>query len=115
MDYFYVADSIMVAVNREKGKMQGCKDTFLVTENFTDHWGGQITRIGKILSSVQTVAEKVLFDLSLDGKITGNISYRQQGKEDSKQRHQYVQKLRGTPIVHSEIGNYVVQFQHFEN
>lgn len=68
MDYFYVAESIMVAVNREKGKMQGCKDTFLVTENFTDHWGGQITRVGKILSLVQTVAEKVLFDLSLDGK-----------------------------------------------
>ena len=89
MDYFYVADSIMVAVNREKRKIKVCKDTFLVTENFTDHWGGQITRIGMI----QTVAEEVWFDLSLDGRITGNISYRQQEKEDSKQRHQYVQKL----------------------
>lgn len=60
MDCFYVADGIMIVVDRGKGKILVCKDTFLVVEDFIDHWGAQITRVGKILSLFQTVAQKPL-------------------------------------------------------
>ena len=47
----------MVAAERKEGKMQRCKDLFLVLEDFIGHWGRQRLRLGKSLSSIRTMSE----------------------------------------------------------
>lgn len=78
MDYFYVSDSIMVAIDRKEGKKQRCKDMFLIFEDFINHWARQILNYQVERSAhgsrqgQRSLYREVYFDLSSEERITRN-------------------------------------------